>query len=154
MGGRNYGTTPETFDEVRLLAEYDTPEKPDWSGATRPPNLVHRDVWDLVGGYSVEFSPGLYSDPDFSMKLWASGVRHFRGVSRSRVYHFVSKSLGRIEPNDGRRQFLRKWGVTSSTLEKHMIHLGEPFTGDLPDAPDSPALRKALRKNRVQRLFT
>ena len=31
-------------------------------GATIPPNIVHRDIWDLVGGYSIEYSPGMYSD--------------------------------------------------------------------------------------------
>ncbi len=51
----NCGFDIETFDEDKLLSEYDKIEKNDWSGATWPPNIVHKDVWDLVGGYSVEF---------------------------------------------------------------------------------------------------
>ena len=150
---RHYGLTVETFDEARLLREFDKPEKADWSGATRPPNIVHKSLWDLVGGFSVEFSPGSYSDPDFSMKLWKAGVRHFRGIGRSRVYHFTSKSIERIQMNPGRKQFLRKWGITSSTLEKHLLRLGNPFTGDLPDEPSDPAYRRALLKNKIQALL-
>ncbi len=29
---------------------------------------------------SEEFSPGMYSDPDLSMKLWQEGVRYFKGI--------------------------------------------------------------------------
>jgi glycosyltransferase involved in cell wall biosynthesis len=147
----SYGTTAEEFDEARLLKEYMTMEKPDWCGATRPPNVVHKDLWDLVGGYSVEFSPGLYSDPDFSMKLWKVGVREFKGLGQSRVYHFVSKSLGRIKKNDGRTQFLHKWGVTSSTVTKYYLRIGEPYTGPLELDESDPTYRKALLKNKIQK---
>jgi len=65
----DYGRTPETFDEEKLLREYADIPHYDWLGATWPPNVVHKDIWDLVGGYSIEFSPGMYSDPEFSAKL-------------------------------------------------------------------------------------
>lgn len=143
---RNYGTTVGEFDEARLLKEYQEPKKADWSGATRPPTI-------LVGGYSVEFSPGSYSDPDFSMKLWKAGVRHFQGVGRSRVYHFTSKSVNRVKMNAGRKQFLRKWGITSSTLERHLLRLGKPFTGPLPNEPQTAAYRRAVLKNKGQSFF-
>jgi hypothetical protein len=87
------------------------------------------------------------------MKLWSLGIRHFRGIGRSRVYHFVSKSIERIEMNCGRKQFLRKWGITSSTLEKHLLRLGEPFEGELPDVPPGPAFRRAMMKNKLQALL-
>ncbi len=147
----SYGTTAEDFDEVRLLKEYMDVDKPDWCGATRPPNVVHKDLWDLVGGYSVEFSPGLYSDPDFSMKLWEVGVREFKGLGKSRVYHFVSKSLGRIQKNDGRTQFLRKWGITSSTFTKFYLRIGEPYDGKRVLDEQNPEYRKALLKNKIQK---
>jgi GT2 family glycosyltransferase len=149
---RMYGSSVETFDEAGLLAEFAEPVRPDWSGASRPPNVVHRDLWDLVGGYSTEFSPGAYSDPDFSMKLFMAGVRHFRGVSRSRVYHFVSKTNGRIPMNKGRKQFLHKWGIGSSTFENHVLRLGQPFGGDLPETPDTLAYRLEKIRNRLQRM--
>ena len=153
IGAHSFGTTIETFEEKRLLAEFASLPKEDWSGATRPPNIVHRDVWDLIGGYSVEYSPGLYSDPDFSMKLWQAGVRLFKGVARSRVYHFVSKSVGRVTPNDGRRQFLRKWGMAPSTFYRFFLKKGEPFAGPLADPPLTGALRKKLFKDRLSGLL-
>jgi GT2 family glycosyltransferase len=99
----------------------------DWSGSTWPPTLVHREIWDLIGGYSVEFSPGLYSDTDFSARLFLSGVRYFKGVNKSRVYHFEARSTGRVKKNNGNRQFLFKWGIVSSAFMKHILHRGGPF---------------------------
>ena len=153
IGGHDYGTTPGTFDEARLLREFGSLPKEDWSGATRPPNVMPVWLWDLVGGYSVEFSPGLYSDPDLSAKLWLAGVRHFKGVARSRVYHFVSKSVGRIVPNDGRAQFLRKWGMAPSTFYRFFLRKGEPWTGPLEVPALDGALRRRLRSDAVARFF-
>src|SRR5580693_6016127 len=98
---KDYGTEINNFREADLLNEFSVLPKQDWHGATWPPNIVHKDSWDLVGGYSIEFSPGMNSDPDFSMKLWQAGVRLYKGVSKSRVYHFGCKSTGRIKRNAG-----------------------------------------------------
>jgi glycosyltransferase involved in cell wall biosynthesis len=127
----NFGTDMASFEEVRLLAEYHSFPKPDWQGATWPPNVVHKKMWDAVGGYSVEFTPGMYSDPDFSMKLWQAGVRLFKGLGQSRVYHFGSISVKRVKQNRGYYQFIRKWGMTSSTLSKYYLRRGERFDGPL-----------------------
>jgi glycosyltransferase involved in cell wall biosynthesis len=125
----NYGTGANDFDREKLLMEYDKPVMNDWQGATWPPNVIHKDLWDLVGGYSVEFSPGMYSDPDFSMKLWQLGVRYFKGLGKSRVYHFGSVSTKRIRKNKGYYTFISKWGMTSSTVTKYYLRRGEPFDG-------------------------
>src|SRR5882724_11086381 len=109
----DYGTDIDSFREEALLKEYASLPMRDWQGATWPPNVVHKDIWDLAGGYSVEFSPGMYSDPDFSMKLWRMGIRLFKGVSKSRAYHFGSKSTGRVVKNKGYYRFIAKWGMTS-----------------------------------------
>jgi len=130
---KNFGTDIASFDETRLLLEYKEGEIQDWQGATWPPNVVHTSVWDLVGGYSVEFSPGFYSDPDFSMKLWHAGIRLFKGLSKSRVYHFGSKSTKRISHHKNYQKFIAKWGITSSTLTKYYLRRGEPFNGLLPE---------------------
>ena len=127
----NFGTSMSTFEEARLLAEYQSFDKPDWQGATWPPNVVHKKLWDEVGGYSIEFTPGMYSDPDFSMKLWQAGVRLFKGLGQSRVYHFGSISVKRVKQNRGYYQFIRKWGMTSSTLSKYYLRRGERFDGPL-----------------------
>jgi glycosyltransferase involved in cell wall biosynthesis len=128
----NCGTDLAHFQEDKLLNDFASLPKMDWQGATWPPNLVHKDVWDLVGGYSLEFSPGMYSDPDFSMKLWKLGIRLFKGVGKSRVYHFGSKSTGRISRNAGYYTFISKWGMSSSTLTRYYLHSGVVFDGPLP----------------------
>ena len=123
----DYGDSLETFQEERLLKEYATLPCVDWRGATWPPNLLHRDIWDLVGGYSIEFSPGMGSDPDLTAKLWMAGVRHFKGLAASRVYHFETKSTERIVQNDARMQFMLKWGIANSVLREQMTQLGQPW---------------------------
>jgi glycosyltransferase involved in cell wall biosynthesis len=147
----NYGETVETFEEERLLKEYKTLPHGDWMGATWPPNIVHRDIWDLVGGYSVEYSPGMYSDPDFSAKLWKVGVRLFKGVDKSRVYHFEARSTHRIVKNDGSTQFLRKWGITSASFMRDVLHRGEPWRED---APMHENLQKDLLRSKLKRALT
>lgn len=147
----NYGESLETFDEEKLLKEYASLPHHDWMGATWPPNVVHRDIWDLVGGYSVEYSPGMYSDPDFSAKLWHAGVRLFKGVNKSRVYHFEARSTQRIVKNDGSTQFLRKWGITSASFMRDVLHRGVPF-----DQEDDTAgqLKKDLTRSKWKMLLT
>lgn len=130
----NYGTSIETFKEQQLLDEYAQHAKQDWAGSTWPPNVVHKDVWDMIGGFSIEYSPGMYSDPDFSRKLWELGVRYFKGVGASRIYHFGSKSTKRVKINKGRATFLHKWGLTANTFSKYILKIGQPFAGPLPEA--------------------
>ena len=52
--------------------------------------LIHKEMWNKVGGFSEEFFPGTGSDPDFNMKLWNIGVRIFKGINDFKVYHFGS----------------------------------------------------------------
>ena len=128
---RNFGTDLSSFNEEQLNKEFELIPFKDWSGSTWPPNVLHKDIWDLVGGYSIEFSPGMYSDPDFSMKLWRAGVRIFKGVSQSRVYHFGSSTVKRIKKNKGYYQFIVKWGITSSTFCKLFLKRGNLYDGSL-----------------------
>ena len=88
----DFGDSLESFKEEALLQAADNLARNDWSGSTWPPVLVPLALWDKVGGMSIEFSPGMYSDPDLSRKLWECGVRHFQGVGNSLVYHFGCKS--------------------------------------------------------------
>lgn len=125
----DFGRDVETFRPSDLLRSFRSLARPDWYGATWPPTLVPRRWWQAVGGFSPEFSPGLGSDNDLSMKLWAAGCRVFLGVGRSLVYHFMAKSTGRIVRNDGRRQFLRTWGITPSFFDRHYLRRGSPATG-------------------------
>lgn len=125
----------------------------DWSGATWPPSIVHKNIWDLIGGYSVEYFPGLYSDPDFSMKLYEAGVRYFKGVDASRAYHFGSKSTHRISLNNGSLQFLNKWGITSNSFTRFFLKRGQKFDGEVIITPDNKALKRAILKGKIKRLL-
>ena len=126
---KDYGDALETFKEEDLLNDQKKFRKKDWFGATWPPNIVHVDTWDLVGGLSPEFSPGMYSDPDFSKKLYDAGVRIFKGVGSSFVYHFGCKSTGRVKKNKGHQQFLMKWGISSRDFTRNYLHLGKEAEG-------------------------
>jgi len=149
----NYGREPEHFEEERLLKDYKTLPAYDWNGATWPPNIVHKEIWDLIGGYSIEYFPGMYSDPDFSMKLIKAGVTTFKGIRSSMVYHFGSKSTVRVKKNDGSKQFLNKWGITSSTLTKYLLDRGSKYTGDINLNTKHPKFGKAKFKSRLKRIF-
>lgn len=149
IAGIDFGNNPENFNQAALLEDFDKPMKQDWNGASWPPNVVHRSLWNAVGGYSEEFSPGLYSDPDFSMKLWHKGVRNFRGIGNSRVYHFGSKSLKRIKMNDGRKTFKKKWGITPGYFDKYFLRKGTIWTGEL----SSPGKDIKYWLNRIRALF-
>lgn len=131
----DHGTNLNSFREEELLEANHT--RTDWQGASWPPVLVHRGAWELVGGFSEAFSPGMYSDPDLAMKLWQEGCRIFKGVGRSQVYHFMCKSTGRVTHNPGRKQFTKKWGLTPSAFYKHYLRMGQPFTQPLPEPQDN-----------------
>lgn len=149
---RDYGRNPADFAESRLLSDLPGLHKADWYGATWPPTLVHRKWWFKVGGYSSEFSPGMSSDNDFSMKLWHAGCRIFLGVGSSLVYHFQSKSTGKVKKNDGGRQFLHKWGMTQSVFDRFYLRRGAAAEGiSLPEPEDSAALRWQLRRSALKR---
>jgi glycosyltransferase involved in cell wall biosynthesis len=130
----DFGRDAVNFDSEALIEASGKMKKADWTGATWPPNVVPRRLWDTVGGYSVEFSPGMSSDPDFSMKLWQAGVRYFKGLGESRVYHFQTKSTGKVVKNNGPLQFRKKWGISQGTFGKYYLRRGKPWKGPLPEA--------------------
>lgn len=147
----DFGRDADTFAPAELLKRYRSLAKPDWYGATWPPTLVHKRWWHAVGGYSSEFSPGMSSDNDFSMKMWAAGCRVFLGVGDSLVYHFMCKSTGRIVKNNGRKQFMRKWGMTSSLFDRYYLRRGQTATQlALTEPDDSPEFRRKHRLSKFK----
>jgi GT2 family glycosyltransferase len=152
----DFGRDPASFDLGRFAREAPGLARADWLGATWPPTLVSRELWHQVGGYSIEFSPGMGSDNDFSMKLWQAGCRLFLGVGDSLIYHFSETSTRRIRKNDGRRQFLMKWGMTQSGFDRHYLRRGQPAGADpvLRDPEPSLGLRwQAIKAALRRRLF-
>jgi GT2 family glycosyltransferase len=149
---RDYGSDVENFEEAKLLAELPQQRKDDWYGATWPPTLVSRRWWFMVGGYSSEFSPGMSSDNDFSMKLWHAGCRIFLGVGDSLVYHFQCKSTGKVVKNNGGKQFLHKWGMRQSVFDHYYLRRGLPSLGlRLGEPEDTRELRWQLLRSRLKR---
>jgi GT2 family glycosyltransferase len=146
---KDFGRDVVSFQEEKLLSEYQNFKLENWSGSSWPPLLMSREAWLSVGGFSIEFSPGMYSDPDLAMKMWHLGCRIFKGVAASRVYHFQSRSTGRIVKNDGRRTFMEKWGIGASDFYKYYLRMGEPHTGKLPEVPPS-VIRRLKWKTKLK----
>jgi glycosyltransferase involved in cell wall biosynthesis len=146
----DFGKTIDAFREQDLLREFAQIPFHDWTGGNWYPMVLHRKIWKLIGGLSTEFSPGMASDPDMMMKLWQAGVRYYKGVSRSRVYHFGSKSTARVKKNDGNRQFLLKWGLSPSTFFRAYLRLGEPFSGYTAE-PDLKKVRVKLWRDKLKK---
>lgn len=149
----DFGKTVHDFDEARFLNEYRTFSFEDWNGANWYPMVMHKNIWNLIGGLSTEFTPGMASDPDMMMKLWHCGVRYFKGVSQSRVYHFVSRSTARVKKNDGNKQFLQKWGLSKSTFFDMYLRLGQKFMGYTPE-PETEKFSSKLLRDKIKRLFS
>ena len=125
----NAGDKIENFDENYLLQNYESLTHNDFQGSTWAPHLIHKDIWNKVGGFSEEFSPGAGSDPDLNMKLWKIGVRFFQCLGKSKVYHFGSvtirkKNIDLFKKNQGSKAnkiFLLKWGISIKTFKKYYL---------------------------------
>ena len=130
------GNTIENFNEVKLLNEYKSLKFKNLQGSHWAPHLIHKSIWNKIGGFSKEFNPGFASDPDLNMKLWNEGVRIFKGISESRLYHFGSittRKKENIRRNDGKKTFLQKWGITVEFFVKHYLKRGIVYDGPLKD---------------------
>jgi len=114
-----------------LLKEYDKIKYADFQGSSWAPSLIPINTWNKVGGFSEEYGPGLGSDPDFNMKLWNIGVRLFKGLANSRVYHFSSISLRNKIWNDGHKIFLLKWRISIKFFRKYYMRADTLFDGEL-----------------------
>tara|TARA_B100000953_G_scaffold6980_1_gene6298 strand:+ start:331 stop:1170 length:840 start_codon:yes stop_codon:yes gene_type:complete len=121
------GNSHSNFNEDKLLKELPKIKFNNFQGSHWQPSLVPLTTWNKVGGFSMEFSPGLGSDPDFSMKLWKIGVRLFKGLGSCRVYHFSSISLRKKAWNNGAKTFLLKWGISIKFFKKYYLRSDSVF---------------------------
>ena len=137
----NCGLDFDIFDEKKLLNNYEKEKFPDLQGSTWAPHVVHKDFWNKVNGFSEEFFPGAGSDPDFNFKLWKEGVRIFKMLGNSKVYHFESKTLRDqnkfkyFEMNDigskSSKIFLMKWGITIKFFRKYYLKANTIYKTEL-----------------------
>jgi len=124
------GDTIKNFNEKKLLDNYQKIPFNNLQGSHWAPHIIHKELWDKIGGFSEEFDPGFASDPDLNMKLWKEGVRIFKSVSKSRVYHFGSLTTRKnikIIRNNGKKTFLIKWGITIELFVKYYLRRGTVY---------------------------
>jgi len=150
---KDYGNGLDNFQEEKLLSEYKNLVRQDWSGSTWPPNIMPVELWDLVGGLSTEYSPGMYSDPDFSKKIYEAGVRIFKGKGESLVYHFGSKSTKRLGKNTGRIQFIMKWGISSKVFTQNFLNIGKNYNSSENKVSLAPSKRLVNRLKKIYYSF-
>ena len=136
----NAGSDIKSFDENKVLNEYQNYNHYDFQGSTWAPHLLHRELWEKVGGFSEEFFPGTGSDPDLNMKLWKEGVRIFKGVNNCKVYHFGSIVTRKYKNHPtiitesgskGGKIFLLKWGITIKFFKKFYLRSDQKYDGPL-----------------------
>tara|TARA_X000000950_G_scaffold272448_1_gene355002 strand:+ start:1372 stop:2238 length:867 start_codon:yes stop_codon:yes gene_type:complete len=136
----NFGNDLNSFNEKMLLNEYKKFNHYDLQGSTWAPHLIHKQIWEKIGGFSEEFSPGTGSDPDLNMKLWKIGVRIFKGLNNCKVYHFgsiVTRNY-KDDPNiktesgsKGGKIFLLKWGIKIKFFKKFFLRSDQKYDGPL-----------------------
>lgn len=126
----NAGNDITNFNEIKLLKNYEILTFYDLQGSHWAPHVIHKSIWDRVGGFSEEFDPGFGSDPDLNMKLWKLGVRIFKCINSSRVYHFGSLTTRKninIIKNNAKKTFILKWGISIDFFIKHYLKRGSIY---------------------------
>ena len=133
IGGQDYGSTPDDFEEERLLCEYRRLKRPYNMVSTWTPILLARRDWDAVGGFDEAYFPGNGSDPDLAMKMYQHGCRHFIGVGTSLVYHFSRTTIARFDraaAMDPKAYFKQKWGMSWRRFLRRVIRRDSVIRGD------------------------
>ena len=136
----NCGDDINCFNEKKFLDNYKDFNYYDFQGSTWAPHLIHKDLWERVGGFSEEFFPGTGSDPDLNMKLWYEGVRIFKGINNFKVYHFGSVVTRKYKNHPtiitesgskGSKIFLLKWGISIKFFKKYFLKSDKLYDGEL-----------------------
>ena len=157
----NAGETVDQFDENLLLNNYEKLHHNDFQGSTWAPHLIHRDIWNKVGGFSEEFSPGAGSDPDLNMKLWNTGVRLFQCLGRSKVYHFGSVTIRKkdnslFKKNQGSKAnkiFLLKWGISIKTFKKFYLKANHMHNDKLNEPKKNVSYLISIIKDKISFIY-
>ena len=153
----NCGESIETFDEEKLLSNYNNLNFYNHQGTHFAPHLVTKEMWNKVDGFSEEFNPGIASDPDFNMKLWNHGVRLFKGLANFKVYHFGSITTRKkdgFKQNRGDRTFLKKWGITTKFFKKYYLKSKTKYVSPLSEPKITFNYLFELMLCKVKKIFT
>ena len=157
----NFGDTIDNFHEKKLLDNFQNIKLEDFQGSTWAPHLIPKDLWNKVGGFSEEYYPGTGSDPDLNMKLWNEGVRIFKGVGDSKVYHFGSivtrksknKDIKTESGSKGGKIFLLKWKFSIKFFKKHYLRSGSKYDGPLTNPKKSFSYYKDFLISKLTYLY-
>ena len=149
------GSTPDNFDESKFSIFCKEDKTPDLQSSHWAPHLIHKDLWDKIGGFSEEFNPGDGSDPDFCMKLWLQNVRIFKGVSKFKVYHFnsITTRNNKVILNDGTKIFLSKYGFNPKFFRKYYLKGNNsiiPYKGKLDEPKNNILMLIELLINKLK----
>ena len=156
------GDKIDNFNEQKFLKEYKNYNFYDFQGSTWAPHLIHRDVWNNVGGFSEEYYPGTGSDPDLNKKLWDIGVRIFKGINNFKVYHFGSivtrkyRNHPKIKTESGSRGgkiFLIKWGFSIKFFKKYFLMSNSKYNGPLSNPNKNYKFYKDLFLNKLNFIY-
>ena len=152
------GSSIDTFDEDKFDKFCLDDKTPDLQSSHWAPHLVHRELWDKIGGFSEEFDPGDGSDPDFCMKLWLENVRLFKGISKFKVYHFnsITTRNDKVLLNNGTKTFLLKYGFNPKFFRKYYLKGNNSiiyFKGNLNDPNKNLFMVFDLLINKIKILF-
>ena len=154
----NAGENIDTFDEKKLLENFEKLDFYDLQGSHWAPHVIHKDIWNKIGGFSEEFNPGDGSDPDFCMKLWFNNVRVFKGISKFKVYHFNSLTTrnDKVKLNNGTKIFLLKYGFNPKFFRKYYLKGNNsiiPYRGILDEPKNNFFMFIELIVNKLKYLF-
>ena len=149
------GSTYLDFNEKKFNNFCSQDQTPDLQSSHWAPHLIHKELWDKIGGFSEDFNPGDGSDPDFCMKLWKQNVRIFKGVSRFKVYHFnsITTRNDKIVLNNGTKTFLSKYGFNPKFFRKHYLKGNNsiiPFKGRLNNPKKNFSMLFDLTINKIK----
>ena len=149
------GSSYLDFDEKKFHNFCLQDKTPDLQSSHWAPHLVHKEVWDMIGGFSEEFNPGDGSDPDFCMKLWLKKVRIFKGISKFKVYHFnsITTRNDKIVLNNGTKTFLLKYGFNPKFFRKYYLKGSNsiiPHKGSLDDPKKNFLMLLDLMINKIK----
>ena len=148
------GLTPASFNKSLFEKFCVLNKSENLQGSHWAPHLIHKDLWNNVGGFSEEFNPGDGSDPDLCIKLWKEGVRVFMCIGNFKVYHFESVTIRKslVIKNNGTKQFLLKWGFNPRFFRKYYLKGDdrETYKGPLSDPSFSFIMYKDLLINKFK----
>jgi glycosyltransferase involved in cell wall biosynthesis len=122
---RDYGQNVETFNEEKIITDILEMKKMKSDlVSTWSPMLIPRNLWELIGGFSIEYEPGFGSDPDICKKMYDLGCRNFIGVGKSIIYHFQTKSTDRVIQNNSRDIFMKKYKISQEDFIYSVLKRG------------------------------